>query len=75
MNIRLYIRSICRSVNSQWMFLTDLKNLFFDTLQIFGEKKELNKSLSFNKDKLEKKKAFINSVSSASQTKNMNLIR
>ncbi|GEM_PF-5773263 len=75
MNIRLYVRSICRTFSNQWMFFNDAKNLFEDTLQIFGKKKEMNQAVIFNKEKLERKRELINLESSLLQSKNINFMR
>lgn len=75
MNIRLYVRSVYRTICAQLEIINDLKEIYENFLGIHKKKKQLNQAVTFNKEILERKRELINSKSSIFQSKNINLIR
>lgn len=74
MNIRLYVTSVYRTISSQIGFFLNLKALFSEHLKSF-DRKNIKNNLITNREKLEKKREFINSEASLAKSKNMNFIR
>jgi len=74
-NIRLYIRSIHRTIINQQTFFINIKNSIHDLFKIFGKKEKMYQTVSLTKEKLERRREIINSGTFVPQNKVINFIR
>jgi len=74
-SIRLYTRSVYRTLSKQWAIFTGIKNSFKDTFNLFGQKEKINENVVSAKEKYAKRKEIINGENTGSQSLNINLIR
>jgi len=73
--IRLYTRSVYRTLSKQWAIFTGIANSFKDTFNIFGKKEKINKTINSAKEKYARRKEIINGENQGSQSLNINLVR
>lgn len=74
-NIRLYIRSIHRSVVIQVKELISLKNIFQELFQITKRKEKITRTITLAREKVERRREIINTGSPGYANKVINFIR
>lgn len=72
MSIRLYVRSIHRTIIKQLTIFSGIKNLLKDIFQITNKKEKISQTISLSKARLERKREIINSETPDQQ--NMKII-
>jgi len=74
-NIRLYTRSIYKTIINQWKIFINIKNSVKDVFQIVGNKEKMYRNVSLTREKFERRREIINSENSYSQNNVINFIR
>lgn len=74
-NIRLYVRSVYRSLTILGTIFISIKNLFKEVMQITDKKTQMHQAVDKNKKRLDKKRQIIKSEFNTQQNNIINLLR